>query len=187
MEKLNIIIAGVGGQGVITLGKIIAQSALLSGVKALVAETHGLAQRGGAVNVHVKLGNVYSPLVDKADFIVALEATEALRNVNYAHESTVILLNERVERSVLPKVKMLSLEEIRKRLNVYKVFSVNADKIALEAGNPKGSNIVMLSLLMEIGLSKLIDEKVVISLLNESNRKVYLYGKQLVIRWSYAK
>ncbi|BFH73787.1 indolepyruvate oxidoreductase subunit beta [Sulfurisphaera javensis] len=187
MEKLNILIAGVGGQGVITLGKIIAQSALISGVKALVAETHGLAQRGGAVNVHVRLGEVYSPLIRKADLLVALEATEALRNLSYADENTMIILNERVEKSVLPKIRMLSLEEIKDRLREYKVLSVNADKIAVQGGNPRGTNIVMLSVMMELKLSKFIKEDVLLSLLDERNRKVYLLGKQFIKGWLYAK
>ncbi|QIW23590.1 indolepyruvate oxidoreductase subunit beta [Sulfolobus sp. S-194] len=180
MEKLDILIAGVGGQGVITLGKIIATSALLSGVKALVAETHGLAQRGGAVNVHVRLGNVYSPLIKKADFLVALEATEALRNLSYTDKETILIVNERVERSVLPRVKMLSLDEIKERLKEYRAIYIPAERVAIDSGNPRGANIVMLSLLMEFGLKKLIDEDKLLSLLDEKNKRVYLAGKESI-------
>ncbi|AWR98074.1 indolepyruvate oxidoreductase subunit beta [Acidianus sulfidivorans JP7] len=183
MEKVNIIIAGVGGQGIITMGRILVEAANLSGVKALVSETHGLAQRGGAVNVHVRMGDVYAPLIRRgeADYLVALEATEALRNIEYANRDTIIVLNEMVERSVLPKIKMLSFEEIYEKLTSvgFKVVSVNAKDLAIKAGNPRAMNAVMIGVMMGVGkLKDLIKEdKVMEALRTDVNRKAYLSGK----------
>jgi len=118
MVRVNILIAGVGGQGIITMGKMISNAASIEGVKVMVAETHGLAQRGGAVNIHVRLGNVYYPLIPKggADYIVGLEASEALRNLEYSNEGTVFVINKLSIRPVLPKVKAMNVEEV---LSIY--------------------------------------------------------------------
>ena len=96
-KNFNIIIAGVGGQGLITLTRIIAQAALIEGYDVKTSELHGLSQRGGSVQTHIRFGNkVYSPLVPfgKADLILGLEITESLRNINFANEKTIILANK---------------------------------------------------------------------------------------------
>jgi len=79
--RLNVVMVGVGGQGLVTAAKVLADAAIDSGTKALVAETHGLSQRGGAVEVHVRLGDVYAPLVPRgrADVLLAFEIIEAAR------------------------------------------------------------------------------------------------------------
>ena len=179
MVKLNLLICGVGGQGIITMGRMIVEASFLSGLKATVAETHGLSQRGGAVNVHVRIGDVYYPLIPKggADYLIALEAIEALRNIQYANKRTVIILNEKVERPVLPKVKVPRLEDIKKALSGFEVISVNADELALKAGNIRAVNAVMLGVLMA-KLSDLINEDAVLKVLrNEVNRRAYELGK----------
>lgn len=184
MEEVNILIAGIGGQGIITMGRILVDAASLSGVKALVAETHGLAQRGGAVNVHVRIGNkILAPLIRKggADYLVALEATEALRNIEYANKDTIVIVNELVERAVLPKAKVLNIGEILSRLRRVSrnVITINAKKLAIEAGNPKAMNAVMIGTMMSIGkLREIISEEAILSSLRtDVNRKAYLSGK----------
>lgn len=184
MEKIvNILIAGIGGQGIITMGRILVESANLGGVKALVSETHGLAQRGGAVNVHVRIGNVMAPLIPKggADYLVGLEATEALRNLEYANKNTVVIVNEMVERAVLPKAKMLSLEEILERIRKVSknVITIDAKKLAIEAGNAKAMNAVMIGTMMSVGkLKDLVQEENILKALRtDVNRKAYLSGK----------
>jgi len=81
--KCDIILTGVGGQGVLTLGRIIAWAAMRSRLKVLQTETHGMAQRGGAVLSHLRLadGEIHSPLIVRngADVMIALEVLEALR------------------------------------------------------------------------------------------------------------
>lgn len=183
MDEVNILIAGIGGQGIITMGRILVEAANLGGIKALVSETHGLAQRGGAVNVHVRIGKVFAPLIRKggADYLVGLEATEALRNLEYANKDTIIIVNELVERAVLPKAKILTLEEILQRLRKVSenVITVNAKKLAVEAGNPKAMNAVMIGAMMSVGkLKDILDEENVLKALRtDVNRKAYQSGK----------
>lgn len=93
-KNFNIVIAGVGGQGVVTLTTLIAETALLEGKEVRTSELHGLSQRGGSVETHVRIGKkVYSPLVVSADLIFSLEIIEALRKMNYASSKTKFLIN----------------------------------------------------------------------------------------------
>ena len=95
-DNFNVIIAGVGGQGVITLTKIIAEAALIEGKDVKTSELHGLSQKGGSVQTHIRIGRkVYSPLVAEgsADLILSLEITEGLRNINYAGKDSTFLIN----------------------------------------------------------------------------------------------
>ena len=82
----NILICGVGGQGTVLASRIIAASAMNMGEKVMSAETIGMAQRGGPVTSHVRIGNdVFSPLIPfgQADMILAFEPAEAVRNLKY--------------------------------------------------------------------------------------------------------
>lgn len=97
MENFNIIISGVGGQGIITLLQILDQACLNSGYDVKSSELHGLSQRGGAVTAHVRFGKkVYSPMVSagKVNLMLGLELTEGLRNFNMANKDTVFLINQ---------------------------------------------------------------------------------------------
>lgn len=96
-NNFNIIVVGVGGQGLITLTMIIAEAAMIQGYDVKTSELHGLSQRGGSVQTHIRFGKkVYSPLITsaKADLIIGLEISEALRNVSFANSRTVLLVNE---------------------------------------------------------------------------------------------
>ena len=82
----NILICGVGGQGTVLAAKVLSQAAISSGQHVLSAETIGMAQRGGSVTSHVRIGDdIFSPLIPKgqADIIIAFEAAEAARNISY--------------------------------------------------------------------------------------------------------
>ncbi|WP_243670275.1 2-oxoacid:acceptor oxidoreductase family protein [Vulcanisaeta sp. JCM 16161] len=96
--RLNIYLAGVGGQGLVTFATVLGDAAIRAGYKALVAETHGLSQRGGSIDVHVRIGDVDAPLIPRggADVIVAFEILEAFRAIGYANENTVFIVNRRL-------------------------------------------------------------------------------------------
>lgn len=97
MWTFNIIISGVGGQGLITLLRLISQAALDSGYDVKTSELHGLSQRGGSVSVHIRFGQkVYSPIVSqgKADLILALEHQEALAGAEFASKNSTFLINK---------------------------------------------------------------------------------------------
>lgn len=98
MQKMfNTIIAGVGGQGLITLLQIIAKAAMNKGYDVKTSELHGLSQRGGSVSVHIRFDKkVYSPIVPKgkANLILALELQEALNVSEFASKNSVFLVNQ---------------------------------------------------------------------------------------------
>lgn len=83
--KYQIVIAGIGGQGAVFLVKVLSIASALIGEKCLGTENHGMSQRGGSVSCYVKIGNFYAPAIDEgqADLLIALEANEALRNIQY--------------------------------------------------------------------------------------------------------
>jgi len=98
MDKtFNLIITGVGGQGIITLISVIDEAAFLEGYDIKSSELRGLSQRGGNVITHIRFGKkVYSPLVPDggADLILGLELMEALRDSNFSNDKTIFLVND---------------------------------------------------------------------------------------------
>lgn len=95
-EQFNIVIVGIGGQGLITLLQVLAEAALLQGYDVKTSELHGLSQRGGSVEVHIRFGkNIFSPLVaqGKAELILALDSKEGLNAKRYAGPKTSWLIN----------------------------------------------------------------------------------------------
>ena len=89
----NILICGIGGQGTVLASKLIASSAMAQGRSVHSAETIGMAQRGGSVTSHVRIGDdVFSPLIPegKADLILAFEPAEAVRNLKYLKKHKVL-------------------------------------------------------------------------------------------------
>lgn len=117
VEQFNMVITGTGGQGLITLLQIIAEATLSEGYDFRSSELHGLSQRGGSVEVHIRFGRkIYSPMVSlgKADLILGLEMQEALKGINLANKKTNFLVNKYI--IPIPLVKSLSEKEIVKNL-----------------------------------------------------------------------
>jgi indolepyruvate ferredoxin oxidoreductase beta subunit len=114
----NIIMVGVGGQGLITLTKILGEAALFEGLDVKTSELHGLSQRGGSVETSIRFGSkVYSPLVRRggADLIISLEIQEALKARYYStKKSTIFLINDFLK--PIPGAKSLSQKKILKEL-----------------------------------------------------------------------
>lgn len=120
MDKtFNLIVNGVGGQGVITLLILIDQAAMIEGCEVRSSELHGLSQRGGSVETHIRFGKkVNSPLIPngRADLILSLETLEALRETAKAGKQTKFLVND----YSLPFQGSLPAEEIKKQLGLIK-------------------------------------------------------------------
>ena len=111
-KTFNIIISGVGGQGVITLLSLIDEAAFIEGYDIKSSELHGLSQRGGSVEVHVRFGEkVHSPLISPglADLVISLEMLEGLRELARSGNNTKFLINE----YCLPFQGSLTKEEIK--------------------------------------------------------------------------
>ena len=97
LDQFNMVISGVGGQGLITLLQIVAEASLSEGYDIRTSELHGLSQRGGSVEVHIRFGQeIYSPMVSagQADLILGLEMQEGLMAVNFAGPKTKLLINK---------------------------------------------------------------------------------------------
>ncbi|BDR92175.1 indolepyruvate oxidoreductase subunit beta [Vulcanisaeta souniana] len=152
--RLNIYLTGVGGQGLVTFATVLGDAAIRAGYKALVAETHGLSQRGGSVDVHVRIGDIDAPLIPRggADVIVAFEIIEAFRAVDYANEDTVFIVNRRLIRPPMIKQKIPSINELENllRKNIRKLYVVDAYSDAAKLGNIIYENTIILGALYSI-------------------------------------
>jgi len=154
METRNIIISGVGGQGIITASEILSEVALFNGFDVKKSEVHGMSQRGGSVVSHVRFGEkVYSPLIEKGtcDVILAFEKAEALRWVHYLKPGGGIVIVNDLE--IIPNMVSLGLdtypeniEDTLKRV-ASKVFVMDGIEIAKEAGDPRTANTALLGAL----------------------------------------
>jgi len=157
----NILICGVGGQGILLASDILAEVALESGYDVKKSEVHGMAQRGGSVVSHVRYGEkVYSPLigVGSADVILSFEKLEALRNIHYLSDDGLVVVNDL---EILPLPCASGLEEyptgILQELRALtpRVELVNGVKLAEKAGSTRTVNVVLLgSLARHLELSE---------------------------------
>ena len=142
IEQFNMVVVGTGGQGLITILNILNEAAVMAGCQVRTSELHGLAQRGGSVEVHIRFGEkIYSPLVaqGKADLIMGLETQEILRGCYFANSKTNFLINDYIV--PIPLEKNLDQKEVVKNLKKVSenIELVPADKICREK---LGTNVV---------------------------------------------
>ncbi|MEB3797597.1 MAG: indolepyruvate oxidoreductase subunit beta [Caldisphaeraceae archaeon] len=152
---INIVVCGVGGQGIITLSRIIAESAIKDGVNAIVSETHGLSQRGGSVEVHVRIGEAYSPLISKgeADLLLSTEMIETARNISYIKEGGVVITSDTMVRPPIPGVRLPKKEDIIREIEKNKIeyYLIPSRAIAERLGSYLVENMVLLGALYKVG------------------------------------
>ena len=157
-KKISIVLTGVGGQGVITAANILGKAAVKAKVGVFVSEIHGMAQRGGAVVCTVRMGDVSSPLLPSgtADVLLSTEPVEALRNICYVNKKTKVIsdINPIIPFTVaVGSDQYPKLDEIFKELSTYaELYTVDALKIAKEAGAIITKNTVMLGALAASGV-----------------------------------
>jgi len=140
METVNIVLCGLGGQGILFMTKVLAQAALDQGLPVMVAETHGMAQRGGSVISHLRLGEVESSLVriGTAHFLLSLEENEAYRHLPFLSKGGKMYVNAEPDHCPREGVK----DYLDKKGILYR--SVPAGEVAQELGAPKSSNLALL-------------------------------------------
>ncbi len=161
----NILLVGVGGQGIILASEIMADVFLEAGFDVKKSEVHGMAQRGGSVSTHVRFGaKVYSPLIKEgeADIFLAFEELEALRYLSFLTPRPVVLLNE--QRLNPPSVSLGTEEypaNVREILSHRsgKFKSLPAVELARRAGDVRAANVVLLGALYPL-LPAAIPEKI---------------------------
>lgn len=166
MNKLNIMLVGVGGQGTLLASRVLGTVAVKKGYDVKVSEVHGMSQRGGSVVTYVKMGDrVYSPLIEKgeADIIIAFEQLEALRWLEYLKEGGRFIVNEQKMDPmpvIIGKARYPEgiIEKMKEKLR--DVTAIDALKIARECGNIKAVNIVLIGLMAastDIGMDLWLD------------------------------
>lgn len=146
MKKTDIILAGVGGQGILTIAAAISMAALEEQLYTKQAEVHGMSQRGGAVQSNLRISDkeIYSDLIPlgQADIILSVEPVESLRYLPYLKESGILVTNSTPFVNVPDYPDPESVyAEIRK---LPKYIIIDADNIAKGINAPRSSNIVML-------------------------------------------
>jgi len=144
--KTDIILAGVGGQGILTIAAILGQAALNENLFLKQAETHGMSQRGGAVVSHLRISNteIASDLIPKgkADIILSVEPMEALRYLPYLSDSGYIVTNTT---PLLNIPDYPDLDKIQNEIKKQPYFvAIDAEKIAKKIGTHRASNMVIL-------------------------------------------
>jgi indolepyruvate ferredoxin oxidoreductase beta subunit len=155
VKEFNILITGVGGQGVILMSELLGKAAVADGLRVRGSEILGMAVRGGSVTSSIRIGeDVYGPLIPtgKCQALVGMEPSEALRNISYLSKSSLVLLNTAVTAPFtvfIGESSYPSLEEIIGQLGKAsgKIVQLDAAKTAQEAGSLLATNIVMLGAL----------------------------------------
>jgi indolepyruvate ferredoxin oxidoreductase beta subunit len=151
-EVKSILLAGVGGQGILRASDIMCMAMMEAGLDVRKSEVHGMAQRGGCVTSHVRYGSkVYSPLAKSGsvDIIVSFEKMETVRYLDYLTKDAVVIVNS--EEIYPPAVNLGDavypvdiIPHLREKHSTLK--EVNAVDLALKAGNVKAANVVLLGL-----------------------------------------
>ena len=185
----NILIVGVGGQGVILASDIIAAVMMRAGHDVKKSEVHGMAQRGGSVTSHVRFGpKVYSPIIRKGevDILFSFEQLETLRYLDFVGETSVILVNN--QKILPPSVTMgkdVYPPDIPERLRErYPRFTlVNALDAARDAGSIKAVNTALIGALSNcFSIEDRLWQEVIASMLPaaliELNLKAFTLGRK---------
>lgn len=160
--KTDIILAGVGGQGILSIATALGEAVLLENLYLKQAETHGMSQRGGAVVSHLRISQkpIASDLIPLggADLILSVEPMESLRYLPYLSENGYLVTNTNPFVNIPDYPQITSIMDEIRRLPHF--VAIDADQIAREAGNARTSNMVMLgaaSPFIQIEFSRLED------------------------------
>ncbi|MDR2245578.1 MAG: indolepyruvate oxidoreductase subunit beta [Treponema sp.] len=143
--KRDIILAGVGGQGVLSIAAIIAHAAVSAGLNVRQSEVHGMAQRGGAVLAHLRIsgGAIASDLVPRggADLIIAMEPLESLRYAAWLGPNGALVTASEPFVNIPDYPELDGITAVIRRFPVYRL--VDAGALAKKAGHPRAVNMVM--------------------------------------------
>ncbi len=153
MQKIDILISGVGGQGTILAGNILARVAIKDNLDVKTAETHGMAQRGGSVITHARIGSkVYAPLIPRGDvdYLLSFEKLEALRNLPFVTKESTVILNTQ---SIAPLPVLIGEKEYPTEIiseiksKVEHTYAVDAMSYEPVSSFPRVLNIFLIGIL----------------------------------------
>lgn len=188
-DTKNILLVGVGGQGIILVSKILTAGLMKAGYDVKMSEVHGMAQRGGSVTTQVRFGKkVYSPIIGRgqADILVSFEKMEAARWIEYLKPDGVVVVNN----YEIPSMPIASGKEtypegiIEALQQTFKTVVIDAGKAAEEIGNIKTQNIVLFGALVKaLKLDDIDWEEIIRETINpklvDINLKAFNKGKEL--------
>ena len=193
-ESYNFLLAGVGGQGTILASNVLAEVALAAGFDVKKSEVHGMAQRGGSVNTHVRwdVERVYSPLIGRgeADMLLIFEEAEALRYVEYLKPGGAAVVNQQAVKPITvtsggaPYPSEADLQAVYGALTE-RFHLVPGTAIARDLGAARAANVVLigaLSTFLDLPSEtwlKVIEARVPPKYV-ELNRQAFLRGRQAV-------
>ncbi|MBQ9714140.1 MAG: indolepyruvate oxidoreductase subunit beta [Clostridia bacterium] len=183
---MNVLIAGVGGQGTLLASRVLGKYAMLAGKDCKLSEIHGMSQRGGSVVTHVRIGDkIYSPVIweGSADVILAFEALEAVRVKHYLKKDGILLTNDE---KILPMPCITGAAKypdgLKEKLTgeSANVHFIPAQKWAMEAGSAKATNIVILGALCKLcGLDRTVMAEAVAACVPEKFQALNLKAFEL--------
>ncbi|MGQ9758997.1 MAG: indolepyruvate ferredoxin oxidoreductase subunit beta [Candidatus Methanomethylicaceae archaeon] len=160
-KDLNIMISGVGGQGNVKAAQILGMAAVKAGYRVRISDVYGIAQRGGPVASHIRIGEkIYGSLIEehKADIVIGLEPMEALRTVaKFLKVNGMVIVNTRPVYPVEVNIGKAPYPDVEDMISIMKsvagsVITLDATQLAKEASIPIASNIVMLGVLAGSGV-----------------------------------
>lgn len=162
----TVLLCGVGGQGTILAADLLARAALEAGRQVKVSEIHGMAQRGGAVTTVVRFGDEVATMVadlGETDVVVSFETTEALRNIEFLRKGGYLLVADETIKPLPVACGRASMPANAKaKLNGFGAVLVPAHDLAVEAGNAKCENVVILGALeSQLGFGADVWKKVI--------------------------
>lgn len=150
----NVLIVGVGGQGILLASEVLSEAALIAGLDVKKSEVHGMSQRGGAVNSHVRFGaEVHSPIIPagQAQYVVALEKLEGLRASGLLAPGGTMLVNDfRLDPATVTTGNLSYPEDAVERLRAGlegKVVAIDGPALSVQAGDLRTMNTVLLGAL----------------------------------------
>ena len=175
----NFLLIGIGGQGIITLSKILATAAMSKDLKAIVTYKKGLAQRGGSVGAQVRVGDVYSPLIPKysANSLLSMDMNETFGYIDYINKDTILMINTKIINdnaflSKKDKVKKEEIKQLHKSIN-NNIFLIDAELKAKQEGMDKAANLYLLGVLFGLDnrINSFIKKDDIISSIEKNIRK----------------
>ena len=172
--RYNLILCGIGGQGIITLSEIVAAAAIEKDIKAIVTQERGLAQRGGSVKAQVRLGEVYSPMIPKhaAHGLLSLERQETWGYLDYVNADTLLAVSNTI---VSSEEQVEDAEEAPRLVDIFadRLLLVDAQTKAAELGQPRGVNMFMLGIIfgMDPRLNGLISRSEMVDTIRKTIRR----------------
>ncbi len=150
-KSYDCLIVGIGGQGTVLASNVLGDACVIEGRHVRGAETHGMSQRGGSVETHIRIDGKYGSLIapGTADLLIAFDVLEALRYRHFLKLSGTIIANREmvVPTSVFSnKLPVPKLDEVEAELKKgdAKIVLLDATELATKAGNPLAANIVLL-------------------------------------------